>query len=78
MKVKYDPHKGCPMCGGFNLDSYMRVIDEETIYCDMKCNDCGFEWIDVLSWTHSITADGNEEELVVQSDEDYDRRRKDE
>jgi hypothetical protein len=36
----------------------------------MKCNDCGFSWIDVLTWTHSITADGNEEELVVQMDSD--------
>lgn len=65
MNVKFDPHNGCPMCGGLNIDSDTHVIDEETIHSDMKCNDCGFEWIDVLKWTHSITADGNEEELVV-------------
>jgi len=43
----------------------MHPLLDDTIHWDMKCNDCGFQWIDVFEWTHSITADGNEEELVV-------------
>ena len=65
MKVKFDPHKGCPMCGRLNLDDDMHTANQETIHWNMKCNDCGFQWIDVFEWTHSITADGTDDELYV-------------
>jgi len=55
MKKNYlkNPHK-CPKCGKTDIDARGFDFEDEQVWSEVICNDCGFEWRDIYTLSDII------------------------